>query len=529
MSERGGPAAGTAGTADGRHYTADAMTAVDRPEATGVPPARPAAVAAFASQHALLLIVGLGALLRFATLGVQGFWLDEQVTVSLIQQGPIDLLKSVQAGESNPALYYLLAGGFEHVFGSSEFAVRSVSALVGTATIPVVYAAAKALASRRAGLIAAALAATSPLLIWYSQEARNYSLLVFVAALSFLCFVRALDERDQRWLWGWALTSALALATHYFAFFLIVPELAWLLVRRRGTRLDTVLAAGVIAVVGLALLPLLATQRGRGDWIGAYDLLDRLWQVPEHFLVGLQVPWEALPAVVVVALAAVVAYAAVRAGRASWRVIAIPATVFAAGLAMLLIAVASGDDYVLSRNLLELWIPFAVAIALLLAVPAIGRLGTAAAVVLCSIGVALAVWIPATPAAQRPNYDELAAELGSTEAGRLIVSQTSFSSPLILYLDGARVAADDELSASELVVIEQRPTDDYGVGLCWWIATCGGIDVEPPPPFEVPPEFSLERSGSTPEFDYSVYTAPRPIPIERPVEYFTPRAFVQEP
>ena len=62
--------------------------------------------------------------------------------------------------------------------------------------------------------------------------------------------------------------------------------------------------------------------------------------------------------------------------------IAIPATVFAAGLAMLLIAVATGDDYVLSRNLLELWIPFAVAIALLLAAPAIGRLGTAVAVVL---------------------------------------------------------------------------------------------------------------------------------------------------
>ena len=102
MSERGALAAGAAGTADRRHYTADAMTAVDRPEATGVPPARPAAVAAFASQHALLLIVGLGALLRFATLGVQGFWLDEQVTVSLIQQGPIDLLKSVQAGESKP-------------------------------------------------------------------------------------------------------------------------------------------------------------------------------------------------------------------------------------------------------------------------------------------------------------------------------------------------------------------------------------------------------------------------------------------
>ena len=78
-------------------------------------------------------------------------------------------------------------------------------------------------------------------------------------------------------------------------------------------------------------------------------------------------------------------------------------------------------------------------------------------------------------------------------------------------------------------MIEPRPTDNYAVGICWWIATCGGVDVEPPPPFEVPAGFTLERSGSTPSFDYSVYTAPAPIAIERPVEYFTPRVFVQEP
>ena len=529
MAEPVETATEAAGASEGPDYTAGPMAGVESSEESATRPSRLEAGTAFVSRHALLLIIGLGGVLRFATLGVQGFWLDEQITVSLIQQGPIDLLQSVQETESNPAFYYVLAGGFEHLFGSSEFAIRSLSAIVGTATIPIVYAAAKGLGSRRAGLIAAALAATSPLLIWYSQEARNYSLLVFVAALSFLCFVRALDERGNRWLWGWALTSALALATHYFSIFLIVPELGWLLLRRRGSRLDTALAAGAIAIVGLALLPLLATQRGRGDWIDEYDLLDRLWQVPEHFLVGLQVPWQALPALVVVVVAAGVLYAAVRAGRTSWRTIAIPVSVFAAGMALLLIAVAAGEDYILSRNLLELWTPVAIAIALLLAAPAVGRLGTALAVALCAVGVALAVWIPVTPTAQRPTYDELAAELQSTDADRLIVSQTSFSSPLILYLDGSRVAGDDELSASELVLIEPRTTESNAVGLCWWIATCGGVDVEPPPPFEVPPEFSLERSGSTPEFDYSVYSAPRPVAIERPVEYFTPRVFVQEP
>ena len=190
------------------------------------------------------------------------------------------------------------------MFGSSEFGIRSFSALVGTATIPVIYAAAKSLGSRRAGLIAAALAATSPLLIWYSQEARNYALLVFLAALSFLFFVRALDERGHRWLWGWALASALALATHYFAFFLIVPELAWLLLGAGAARGST---------------PALAARRDRGrrarPAAAARDparprRLDRrvrprstaCWQVPEHFLVGLQVPWQALPPIVVAAV-----------------------------------------------------------------------------------------------------------------------------------------------------------------------------------------------------------------------------------
>jgi hypothetical protein len=139
------------------------------------------------------------------------------------------------------------------------------------------------------------------------------------------------------------------------------------------------------------------------------------------------------------------------------------------------------------------------------------------------------VWTAATPDAQRPDYRPLAAELEKTGDKRLLVSQTTFSSPLLRYVPGLRVASDEELVTNELVVIEPRPQEDYAVGLCWWIATCGGEDVEPPPRFEPPPGFEPAGEGSTDQFDYTVYRAEEPTPIERPLELLTPRVFVQPP
>ena len=56
------------------------------------------------SRHALLWIIAVGALLRFSTIGIQDFWLDEIVTVQEIGQAPIDILKQVKSADSNPAL-----------------------------------------------------------------------------------------------------------------------------------------------------------------------------------------------------------------------------------------------------------------------------------------------------------------------------------------------------------------------------------------------------------------------------------------
>src|SRR4051812_13368430 len=168
------------------------------------------------------------ALLRFATIDVQSYWFDEALTAKLVGMPFGDMLSRIPDTELTPPLYYVVAWPWAHVFGSHEAALRSLSALLGVAVVPVAYLVGRELIGRGAGLVAAALVAFNPLLVWYSQEARPYSLLVLLSALSLLFFARAVRRRAARDLWWWAALSALALLTHYFAAFLVVPEGLWL-------------------------------------------------------------------------------------------------------------------------------------------------------------------------------------------------------------------------------------------------------------------------------------------------------------
>ena len=181
-----------------------------------------------ASPHLAVLagLVLLGAVLRFATLDLQSYRYDEAVTVGrVLQPSLFDTLSAVAHSESTPPLYYLVAWLWSRPFGTGEVWMRSLSALAGTGSIVVVYLGAVALPlPRRAGLIAAAMVAVSPVLIWFSQDARAYALVFLLTALSFLFFARARRSGARRDLAWWAVFSALAFATHYFAGFVVAPE-----------------------------------------------------------------------------------------------------------------------------------------------------------------------------------------------------------------------------------------------------------------------------------------------------------------
>ena len=125
----------------------------------------------------LIALTAFGAALRFHRLGSQSYWGDEDGTIYWARGSIKGLIVGTSYKEATPPLYFVAAWMWAKVFGLGEIGMRSLSALAGTATIPVVYLAGRTLASRTAGLIAAAFAATSPLLVWYSQEARGLRVL----------------------------------------------------------------------------------------------------------------------------------------------------------------------------------------------------------------------------------------------------------------------------------------------------------------------------------------------------------------
>ena len=116
---------------------------------------------------------------------------------------------TVPSSEATPPLYYVLAWVWTKLFGSGAVGIRSLSAVFGTVTIPVAWWAGRTLVARAAGLGAAALVAFSPYMVWYSQEARAYALLVLLCGISLALFAQALRRPESRWLAWWAVASAL--------------------------------------------------------------------------------------------------------------------------------------------------------------------------------------------------------------------------------------------------------------------------------------------------------------------------------
>lgn len=414
--------------------------------AVGTEPAResaPGAATRGVLLWALAGIVAAGAALRFATLGLQSFHHDEVITVMRVIPGSFgDMLHRVKTSESNPPLYYALAWGWAKAFGTGEVGIRSLSALFGAATVPLGYLIGKQLANRRTGLILAALVAVNPMLIWYSQEARSYAVLVFFAALSFLFFLRALDTHRGRDLALWALASALALCSHYFAFFAVAIEAAWLLVALRAEWRRLLPALAAVGLVGLALLPLIAAQVNPTHigWIENSALSTRAMETGVSFLIGetghviAEPPRERYAVIPAIAIALGLALALALGERRERRGVAISLAVGLGVVALAAIAALIGKDYVVERNLLPALVPLGAAAAVGLGTRRAWRLGAAVAVVLCAYWIAFDIHVTQTPNLQRPDFRGLTKELGPPHGRRAILMWRLAADPVRWYL-----------------------------------------------------------------------------------------------
>lgn len=375
----------------------------------------------------VITLIVLAAALRLPTLGRQSYWYDEVITVDLVHRGLRGLFGGIRADESTPPLYYVVAWFWARVFGTGETGLRLLSALAGIAAVPVAYLCGRVLVSARAGLAAAALAAVSPVLIWYSQEARAYSLFVLLSSLSFLFFLCSRERASKRNLALWSVSSCLALATHYFAVFLVVIEAAWLLALI-GLRRRLLVALTAVVATSAVLLPLAADQGRSGThWIADISLRERVGEALQRLVGPSLSPWWAgvtgerdpphrwLLAVFVIVIAAVTltVLGSLRERRAGGLAFAVGAAAF---LLPLIASVTGHGDRLLDRNMLATWLPINLAVATGFSASRAGRLGVVGLVALCMASAAAAIAVTARADLQRDDWRSIAGELRGAEA-----------------------------------------------------------------------------------------------------------------
>ena len=467
------------------------------------------------------------AALRFALIAHQGYWFDEANTAQLVSFSPGPMLTLIKHYESTPPLYYGAAWVWARIFGYGEAGLRSLSAIAGVLAVPVAYGAGAKLISKRAGVIAAALTTFSPLLIWYSQEARAYELVVLLTGVSLLTFAFARDRPSTGALAAWTLASALALATEYYAALVVVPEALWLLyLHRRDPALRRVLAAiGVLVLCAIPLLGLAIAQNGTGhaSWISPIPLGPRLRQVIPQFAAGLQSPARGLlmrlaEAAALCGLVALV----VRSDRVERRGGLIALSIAVAGFVLALLLVAAGIDDLITRNVIALWVPAAVAVAGGLAARRARTLGAICTVVLCAVGLTGAIAVAADRSFQRPDWRGVARVLGTRPAAgsgtrAILIQRYRDVLPLSLYLPGLRswphhgtnkfsqYVGTNAVSEFDVIAIAAPR-----VYLCWWGAACNVADTRLQAAYPIP-GFHVAWIRHAYQFTIMRMVAPHPV------------------
>ena len=211
------------------------------------------------SLGAVVAILLLASALRFHRLGAQSLGYDEGVAYAHSLRSLPEIVPLLQRNVHVPA-YFTLLGWWQDLTGSSEFALRALSALFSVISVAWAYALGARLFHPGSGMAAAALVALNSFSIYYAQEARMYAMLTAVAGASmwlFSGFLRRRSRRlDRRAIVTLSLLNALGLYTHVVFALVVVAQ---------GVLAAYWLAAALVAEGGGA-----QTARRSKHWLGGY-------------------------------------------------------------------------------------------------------------------------------------------------------------------------------------------------------------------------------------------------------------------
>ncbi len=174
-------------------------------------------------------LTALGFAIRLRVAG-QSVFADELSTYWIVSSHDLGgVISTVHSNaEITPPLSFLLTWLTTRA-GLSPELLRAPALIGGTASIPLAYLVGVRTVGRFAAVLAAALTALAPFMIYYSAEARGYGLAVALVMLSTLSMLCALDGGRARWWLVYGAASCAAVYTHYTTVFVLAAQLGWLL------------------------------------------------------------------------------------------------------------------------------------------------------------------------------------------------------------------------------------------------------------------------------------------------------------
>ena len=215
------------------------------------------------TRLALLAVVAIGAVLRL--------WRIAELPAEPGVDLPLIVLAARQVLErewpifstlhpGREGLYIYMAAGYGRLFGISYPALRSMSALIGVATIPLLYLLGKRLFSRPVGLVAALLLAVSRWHIILSRTGLRFILMPLFTLLLLLALERALHSK-RPWPWIWT-GLVLGWGFHTYNAWMVMPALVvgglalHQIANRKSAKIEYYRLALALTVALLCFIPL---------------------------------------------------------------------------------------------------------------------------------------------------------------------------------------------------------------------------------------------------------------------------------
>ncbi len=233
------------------------------------------------------ILTGLGLLIRLYRIGQESLWFDETLSVFFARQPFwISLDRMIEEGLHHSPLFYILLRPFMQI-DQLELSARLLSALLGTLAIPLMGWIVQELVSPFGGILAAAIIAFNPYHVWYSREARMYTLMFLASAGAMLCFLRIVRDQPNWKHWaGLVFFTSIAINTHHFGFYLPLIQFVFIVLTLRKNYL--ILRKWVLAMFlsGLTFVPWIIYVVRTGQFYGSSastraavltDLLKTFW------------------------------------------------------------------------------------------------------------------------------------------------------------------------------------------------------------------------------------------------------------